>query len=167
LLSLPMEPLDYPRSDPGPNSLLTTLPNGDNLSRFFVSLRAGSGYVGVTSLTGSRFGTDAAKVQAMMSEVRARGLLVLDTRVGSHTMLKDMADKMGVPFAVSARSIDDDPSPYAIDQALADIERRVVSEGKVVALVSPLPSSLDRLEVWLKKLGAKGIALAPLSAVVQ
>jgi len=74
---------------------------------------------------------------------------------------------MGVPFAVSARSIDDDPSPYAIDQALADIERRVVSEGKVVALVSPLPSSLDRLEVWLKKLGAKGIALAPLSAVVQ
>lgn len=167
VLSIPMEPIDYPRSDPGPNTLLTSLPNSDNLTRFFVALKSGTGYVGVTSLTGSRFATDAAKLQPVMEEVRSRGLLILDTRTNAHSLVRDMADKMGIPYAVTARSIDENPAPYAIDAALAEIEQRARTEGAVVVIASPLPSTLDRLEVWIQKIAQRGVVLAPLSAVVQ
>lgn len=167
VLSVPMEPLDYPQSDPGPNTLLTSLPNADNLGRFFVALKSGSGYIGITSMTASRFATDAAKLQPILEEVKARGLLALDARTGTNALLKDMADRMDIPLAVVARTIDADPAPYAIDAALADIERRAREQGGVVAVASPLPSTLDRLEVWLSRLEKNNIALAPLSAVVQ
>lgn len=167
LISLPMEPLDYPRSDPGPNTLLTSLPNSDNLTRLFMAMKSGTGYIGVTSLTGSRFVTDAAKLQPILEEVKGRGLLILDTRSAPHSLIKDMAEKMDIPLAVSARTIDGNPSAYAIDAALADVEQRARMDGAVVIVASPLPTTLDRLEVWIQKISQRGLALAPLSAVVQ
>ena len=33
-----MEPFDYPRSDPGPNTLLSNIPNADNIQRLLWAL---------------------------------------------------------------------------------------------------------------------------------
>ena len=49
LLQVPMEPFDYPRSDPGPATLLTSLPNGDNMDRLLTAMRRMVGYVGITT----------------------------------------------------------------------------------------------------------------------
>lgn len=167
LLSLPMEPLDYPRSDPGPDTLLTALPNADNLQRFLSFLKRGVGYVGVTTLSGSRFVADMDKVEPIMDTLHARGLLVLDPHNSARSVIKDIAKKIHVPVAVSLRAIDSNPTPQAIDAALTQLEQTARIEGEVVAMASPLPITLERIEKWAQGLSSRGFVLAPLSAVVE
>ncbi len=100
-----MEPLDYPRSDPGPNSLLTSLPNSDNLQRFLSFLKKGVGYVGVTSLSGSRFVADMEKIRPVMETVRERGLIVLDAHMAARVPFR-CREGVRIPMAVSTRLID-------------------------------------------------------------
>lgn len=167
LISIPMEPLNYPRSDPGPRTLLTGLPDADNLDRLNWAMRRGTGYVGVTTSSGSRFTTEASKLEPMLAALKQRGLLVFDARTSLHTVMMTVAKIQKIPTAIASRKIDDDPSPDAIDTALAQLEQLARTEGQVVGIASPLPATIDRLELWIKKLPEKGIALAPISAVVR
>lgn len=166
ILSLPMEPTGYPRNDPGPGTLLMSLSNRENVSRLTKFLGVGKGYVGVTTMSGRRFLNDPQKVRPVIDVMRRRGLLMLDTEVTAHSTLADLARKGRVPFAVNGMVIDKRPSPYAIEQALARVEKMAMLHGSVVAIASPLPLTLGRLQDWLKSLKNKGFALAPLSAVV-
>lgn len=167
LLSVPMEPFDYPHSDPGPNTLLTNVPDGDNLRRLSLALRRGTGYVGITTLSGSRFTTTPDKLTPVLEALRDRGLMVFDVRVAPHSVLKDLAKQIKVPVAASTQRIDRNPAPEAIDSALDQLEQTARLNGRAVGVASSLPVTLDRLEPWIKGLPSRGIALAPLSAVVE
>ena len=167
LLMLPMEPFDYPRSDPGPNALLTTLPNTDNLGRLYWALRQSTGYVGITTLSGSRFTTDPDKLAPVLDVLHKRGLMIFDARIAPHSAIMDMARNMHVPAVVATARIDQNPSPEAIDIALDQLEKTARLTGHAVGITSSLPVVMDRLQVWLKDLPQHGIALAPLSAMVQ
>lgn len=167
LLSLPMEPFDYPQSDPGPQSLLTSLPNSDNIERLQRFLSVGWGYVGVTTASGSRFSADIDKLTPVLEELRRRGLLVLDANVTSRTTMGAAAQQISLPFAVSSITIDRVPVAEEIDEALAAVEQTARVQGSAVAYASPLPVTVDRLELWSKGLAQRGIVLAPVSAVVQ
>lgn len=167
VLALPMEPFDYPRSDPGPHTLLTSQSNSDNLIRLLWGLRQASGYVGVTTLTGSRFTTDPEKLTPILDELHKRGLMIFDAHVAPHSVVGDLAHNIHMPVTTSAVTLDLDPSPLAIDTALNQLEKNARINGAAIAIASTSPTTLDRLEVWLKDLPQRGIALAPLSAMVK
>jgi polysaccharide deacetylase 2 family uncharacterized protein YibQ len=166
LLETPMEPFDFPRSDPGPNTLLTTLPNSDNIVRFRAALRQGTGYVGVTTLSGSRFTTAPDKLKPILDELRARGLMVFDARVAPHSALMDLARDNQVPTAVATQRFDQNLAPDAIDGALEDLAKTTLLNGRAVGIAEATPVLLDHLQAWLKTLPQRGIALAPVSAMV-
>ncbi len=167
LLDIPMEPFDYPRSDPGPHALLTTLPTPDNIRRLYWGLRQGGGYVGVTTLSGSRFTTETNKLTPILQVLRERGLMFLDARIAPHSAVKDVAYDMNYPAVVVNVRIDQNLSPEAIDAALSQLEQTARLTGKAVGLAMPTPLVLDKLQEWLKKLPERGLALAPVSAVVM
>jgi len=167
LLSLPSEPFDFPRSDPGPNALLTNLPGSDIVQRINWALKQGSGYVGVTTLSGSRFTTDPSKVSLLLDVLKRRGLMVFDARVAPHSVLRDMAKQSQIPVAISSIHIDKEPSPAAIDASLRQLEQAAQLNGRAVGVASPLPVTLDHLETWAKQLAGRGVVLAPVSAVVE
>ncbi|MBI3436434.1 MAG: divergent polysaccharide deacetylase family protein, partial [Proteobacteria bacterium] len=61
LLQVPMEPLDFPDNDPGPQTLLTSLTPEQNLDRLYWLMSRFRGYVGIANFMGARFtATDAA-----------------------------------------------------------------------------------------------------------
>ena len=76
LLQIPLEPLDYPTNDPGPHTLLTTLPPEENLKRLQWLMSRFTGYVGVTNLMGAKFEPTQASFVPVLEEVKARGLLI-------------------------------------------------------------------------------------------
>lgn len=167
LIAVPMEPFDYPGNDPGPNTLLTSLPNSDNVQRLISALRMGVGYVGITTLSGSRFTTDATKVAPVLDEIKNRGLMVLDANIASHSVIESISHELQIPVAVNVRTIDSDPMPSSIDQALLDLEKTARVRGSAVGVASPLPVTLERIEKWSQTLADRGIVLAPLSAVAK
>jgi polysaccharide deacetylase 2 family uncharacterized protein YibQ len=167
ILEVPMEPFDYPRSDPGPDTLLASLPNSDNISRLYMTMRHANGYVGITTLSGSRLTTDPGKLSPILQVLHDRGLMILDARAAPHSAVTDMAREAGVPVATLTRRLDNDLSPEAISTALNDLEKSAILNGRAVGVTAATPVMLDQLQRWTKELPQHGIALAPASALVR
>ncbi len=167
LLQIPMEPFDFPRSDPGPGTLLTSLPNSDNLARLMKALRSATGYVGVTTVSGSRFTTDSIKLGPVLDQLHKRGLMVLDARAAPHSVVTDMARNANIPAATVTERLDSDLSPEGIAAALDDLEKTARQNGRAVGITSATPLMINQLQAWAKTLSDHGIALAPISAMVQ
>ena len=55
VLEVPMEPFDFPDSDPGPHTLRAGVDEDSNIQRLTWTLSRFTGYAGVTNLLGRRF----------------------------------------------------------------------------------------------------------------
>jgi len=167
MLAVPMEPLNYPRDDPGPNALLTMLGPDRNLERLEWSLGKVVGYVGITSTTGSKFTGNQAAVQPMIDALKARGLLFVDARANPKSVAGPLATLAGVPRALADRTIDRDLSRGAIDDQLHELETLAKANGAAVGMASPYPTTIERIALWMTALSDRGFVLAPASAVVN
>ncbi len=167
LLQIPSEPFDYPNSDPGPDTLLTALPNSDNLERLLKGMRRATGYVGITSVVGTRFTADTNKLTPMLEAMNQRGLMVFDARSTPHSVVGDVARNLNMPAAIATQKLDSDLSPDAITEALGDLEKTARQSGRAIGVTSASPVMIAQLQAWANTLPERGIALAPLTALVQ
>lgn len=167
LLGIPMEPASYPRSDPGPRALLTTLSDTENLNRLRWSLGRASGYVGVINLMGSRFTASRRHMAPVLTELQQRGLMFVDIRSAARGSLSALAGKIGVASVSSTHLLDGTASRTAIDARLAALENAARDQGSAVATASGLAVSLERIARWAESLGRRGIVLAPVSALAR
>ena len=165
LIDLPMEPASFPRDDPGPQALLTSLDAQTNLARLDWTLRRAEGYVGVATYMGSRFTTDAANLAPIMAELARRGLLMLDSRAAANSLAAKLAAEAGAAHAINDRFIDNEASRVAIDGRLQQVERIARTAGVAVAMGYAYPVTIERLTAWSRGLAGKGLVLAPISAV--
>ena len=167
IISIPMEPFDYPRSDPGPNTLLTSLPNSDNIQRLMWALRQSVGYVGITTFSGSRFTTDPEKMRPVFDIAKQRGLMLFDARTAPHSIISNLGREDHIPYATATLQIDDMMTPDSIDNALERLEKEARLNGRAVGIAASTPMTLDHIQSWLKDLPSRGVSLAPLSAMAQ
>jgi polysaccharide deacetylase 2 family uncharacterized protein YibQ len=167
MLDLPMEPADFPRNDPGPNTMLVSLDPDRNQQRLLSALGRVSGYVGVTSLSGSRFTGAPDSIRPMLTEVNRRGLMFLDALAEARSPAAREATKIGLPRAIGDGFIDAIPSKAAIEAQLRNLEEAARLDGAAVGIATPYPVTLDHLSQWIATLEAKGIVLAPITALVN
>jgi polysaccharide deacetylase 2 family uncharacterized protein YibQ len=126
------------------------------------------GYVGITTLTGSRLTASTEHVRPVVEVLRNRGLILLDARVADRSAAAALATQMNVPRALVDTRIDDVPVAGLIDENLASLERAARQNGVAVGLgFAENPVTIDRIVFWAETLEAKGIVLAPLTAVVN
>jgi hypothetical protein len=167
LLDLPMEPINFPANDPGPHTLLTSLTAEQNKVRLHWLLGRVTGYVGVVNRMGSRFTASETHVRPVLKELSKRGLLFVDSRSSLRSIAGRMATEIGLPRAINNRFIDAEASRSAIDTRLQEIEQIARTSGYAVGIGSPFPVTIARLVNWVKTLDRKGLALAPISALVN
>ncbi len=168
LLDLPMEPTTYPDDDPGPQALLTALSSQQNLDRLHWTLNRTTGYVGVVPTMGSRFAASEKHMTPILKALKDRGLLFLDSRASDDSVAARLASEIGVPRAINDRPLDwAQASRVAIDARLVQLENVARSEGFAVAMGRPYPVTIERLREWAKGLNARGLVLAPISAVAD
>ena len=168
LINLPLEPLDYPTNDPGPQALFTAFEANENLERLNWALSRVTGYVGVSTHMGSRFTTSREAMAPIIEVLQKRGLLFLDTRSSARSVATGLATELGVPRAINDRFLDArDVSRVTIDARLEEVERIAREIGVSVAVGQAYPVTIERIRAWVQTLEAKGIVLAPVSAVVN
>ena len=167
LIMVPMEPLNYPANDPGPETLLTSLSEQDNLKRLHGVMARFTGYVGLVNHMGSRFTASADAVRPMMAELYARGVMFLDARSTQYSTAARIADEVGVPRAVNNRYIDNDADAAEIQKHLIELENVARTFGAAVGIGRPYPVTVDTITTWAAGLDAKGLILAPVTAVAN
>lgn len=167
LLDLPMEPLDYPEQDPGPYTLLTSLDPKQNLFKMQWLLSRATAYVGVTNHMGSRFTTSGPDLKPVLEQIKARGLLFLDSRSSEQSVAAKMAKDTAMAWAVNNRFIDATASRDAIDNELGEVQKIAKKTGYAVAMGSAYPVTIERVAAWIPKAEAAGFAIAPVSAIAD
>ncbi len=164
-----MEPQGYPLNDPGNRALLTGASPAANAQRLEWALTRFAGYVGATGALGELRGERFAATDQMaplLGLLADRGLLYVDPR-------PNLPRPPGLPAPRGAGRavdivLDDPPGRQEIDRHLAQLEQLARDRGAAIGLAGrPSPLNVDRIAVWASALATHGLALAPVSVVVQ
>jgi polysaccharide deacetylase 2 family uncharacterized protein YibQ len=167
LLEVPLEPFDYPDSDPGPDTLLTGQAPRDNLDKLFNVMAKFGGYVGLINHMGARFTASTADFAPVMEELGARGLGYLDDGSSNRSVATQLAAANGVEFGRADMTLDQNPSRGAILEQLAALEARAADAGQAIGVISALPISVQTLAEWAGAIEDQGFAIVPVSALMK
>lgn len=166
LLQVPMEPYDYPDSDPGPNTMRVGQRQDENAERLTRAATKIIGYGGLMNLAGSRLMADADSFTPVLTFAARRGLLFFESGAGAKPAGLQLAAQTRAPYVQSALAIDADPDGADIDRKLSDLETMARANGIAAATASAYPITLAHLKTWAQGLSGRGFVLVPASAIV-
>lgn len=166
MVHVPMEPLSATQNA-GPGVLTTRLGEEEILRNLRGALARFDGYVGINNHMGSRFTSYAPGMATVMSELKGRGLLWLDSRTGPNTVGMVEAKSYQVPSVERDVFLDDNPFTAMVDKQLLLLEGVVRKRGWGVAIGHPKDATIQSLARWLPTLKDKGIVAVPISEIVR
>ncbi|MGB5215785.1 MAG: divergent polysaccharide deacetylase family protein [Anderseniella sp.] len=163
-IHLPMEPFGYPSIDPGPHTLLTSVPAQKNLDSLHWHLSRFSGYAGVTNYLGAQFASNNDAISPILKELGKRGLIYVDD--GSKGLLRatQLAGILGLNARSAVVNLDGDGTPASVLAALQKLEAQARHSGIAIATGSGLPSTIEAIDQWAQGLAGRNILLVPVSA---
>jgi polysaccharide deacetylase 2 family uncharacterized protein YibQ len=167
LLQIPLEPNNYPAVDPGPHTLLTTLPPQENMKRLQWLMSRYTGYVGVTNHMGEKFESATDSFVPVLEELKRRGLLYVDDGSTPDSPASKAANTLGLEYSVVSVQIDGSQSAAEIEKQLAKLEEAAKQQGTAIGVVRLKPAASKQLAAWASKLEGKGLVLVPVSAAVR
>jgi polysaccharide deacetylase 2 family uncharacterized protein YibQ len=167
LLAIPLEPNDYPAEDPGPHTLLTTLPTDENIMRLHWLMSRYTGYVGVTNHMGAKFEATQSALQPVFAELQRRGLIYLDKSNAGSTTAATVATGVGLDYSVAQVRLDAGNSTAELAKALAELEATAKAKGTAIGVVTAAPATVKQIAEWASSLKSKGLVLVPVSAAMR
>lgn len=167
VLQIPLEPFDYPDNDPGPHTLLTSLPPEENVKRLKWLMARFTGYMGVTNTMGAKFTAAKEALRPILKELKSRGLVFVDDGASPRSNAQSLAREFDLGFIASQVVIDAELTRTDIRKSLAKLETIAQEQGLAIGVGSNLPVTLEQIAEWAEKLSEKGIDLIPISAAIR
>lgn len=167
LLEVPMEPFDFPDSDPGPHTLRAGVGEEANADRLTWALTRFTGYVGITNLLGGRLMADQDSLEPVMTFVARRGLLFFDSGPQNRSVGPDVARQIQAPYVQSVQTLDTIQTAMEIDARLSELEKLARTNGSAAGTGFLYPVTIERVAAWAKGLSGRGFVLVPASAIVS
>ena len=167
LMDIPMEPLGFPKNDPGRATLLTSSNEVENLNRLEHVMKKAGGYVGLLGTLGTKFMLHSETFLPVLKTIKQRGLIYVDSRSTPRSLGPELASSIQLPRAFNNIFIDKEPSNQKIKGKLDELEKIALKKRFAVGIAQPFPLTIEILSQWAEKLKAKQISLAPITAVVD
>lgn len=166
LLQVPLEPFDFPASDPGPHTLLVDAPLAENLDRLAWLMSQFTNFAGLATYAGGRFLADQAAMDALVAELAGRGLMLLDDGSATQSRANDYAAG-ALPFAAADMVIDRDLNAQSIAARLAQLETLARERGYAVATASAFQLTIEQISQWAEGMADRGVVLVPVTALAN
>jgi polysaccharide deacetylase 2 family uncharacterized protein YibQ len=168
IVQLPLEPSDYPVTNPGPETLLASSAPEENASRLGAILRRFDGYSGVTNFLGGRMLQSKAALRPILQDIKARGLIYIgEGNNNTHAVVRGLAGEIGLRYGGANVMIDAQPTPAAIQAALERLVAIARKEGSAIGLGYASRATIDQLAAWSQTLAAQAITLVPVGTLAQ
>lgn len=163
-MTLPMETLDFPDTDPGPHTILIGAPEHENISKLGGVLGRIAGYVGVIGGPDQIFLNAVNDMRPVLSSIYNHGLGFADGMETPGSVPATLALGMNAPYMNIDVWIDRTETAEAIRAQFERLEQTAREQGSAAGAIHPVPLSYQETERWLATLAGKGFILAPLSA---
>jgi polysaccharide deacetylase 2 family uncharacterized protein YibQ len=166
MLHAPMEPHGYPKTNPGPGALLTTMAGGEikaALDRLLDDLPQARG---VNKHMGSRFTEESEPLKAVMAELKRRQMFFVDSRTTPKSQALEAAAGAGVRSAARSIFLDNVVDPAAIRAQVSRLIALAQSEGQAIAIGHPHAATSQVLLDLARELRTQ-VQLVPASRLVK
>ncbi len=166
MLHLPMEPLEYPKVDPGEGALLTTMTPDELIAQLNKNLEAVPHAKGVNNHMGSRMTANSTQLYQIFSVLKQHDLFFIDSRTTAETLCKPSARLFQLPFFQRDVFLDNVVKKSAIKGQLQQLIAIAESHGEAVGIAHPYTITVDTLREMLPEIQKK-VDLVPASQVVR
>ena len=164
LLQVPLEPFNYPATDPGPNTLTARATPEENIERLRWFMGRLTNYVGVVNYMGARFTGEPDAMAPVLAEIGRRGLLYLDDGSSPRSRAAEVAGGV-LPFVRADMVLDADLNAAAIDQRLRQLQAIARERGYAIATATAFPVSVERIVAFVRAAAGRGVQIVPVSAL--
>lgn len=164
LLEVPMEPIDYPNSDPGPETLLTALPPQENLRRLNVHLQKSAHYQGVINTMGGRFLALEEVLFLPLRRIKEKALIFVDTEENHLSKSRKVSQKLNAPFLQSSVNINPLVYEENVEESFERAKSTVENSTVTVLTIRATPKTIKALDQWVENLkDREDLILLPLT----
>lgn len=165
IIHIPMEPINYPRENPGENAIYIQLSSGEISRRMERFIKQLPDCIGANNHMGSLATSDEPAMHTVMQSLRKHNLRFIDSRTTSGTVAYKVAQKNMVPALKRDIFLDEpDLSAANMDKKLAEISRISLSKPYVVAIMHcHTAAHLNYLTQFIARAQDNGFKLEPIS----
>lgn len=165
IVHMPMEPKDTDGHNPGNGALLVAMTDEEIAYLLEDGFKSVPGAIGLNNHMGSRFTEDPEKMRVVLSAVKDRGFLFLDSRTTSGTVGGALAREMKVRSAERNVFLDNKRDVDYIKGQLMEAAMIAKKRGKAVAIGHPYPETIRALREAFP--GLEAVELVRLSEIAE
>ena len=166
LLHLPMEPFDYPRTNPGPGALLLSMSANEILQIINNDFKKFPFVLGANNHMGSRFTENREKMAVVLESLKKRDLFFLDSLTTAQSVVPSLAEDLGVKYLQRNIFLDNEVAEGPIRQQLEKLIQVAQARGFAVGCGHPYPLLLQVLRDQFPDLKNK-VEIVSLSKLVK
>jgi polysaccharide deacetylase 2 family uncharacterized protein YibQ len=169
VLHLPLEPINYPRVNPGPGTLLVSM----SPRRVSTAVRRHLSQAGAVTAVANHMGSlatqDMTVMTALYREIKRRRIAFLHMTPAPGAVCKSLAAEMGVNYAepddvVDGEARQDDTK--ALDRRWNDLLKEARARGRMVVMMRATPLTKRWLPGALSAKRLGGVNIVPLTALL-
>jgi polysaccharide deacetylase 2 family uncharacterized protein YibQ len=152
MLHLPMEPGNYPRVNPGPGALLSSMGPDELIAQLNANLDDVPHASGVNNHMGSKLTASSEQMRQIFTILKKRNLFFVDSRTSADTLCRPSAELLRLPFAERDVFIDHEQTASFVRKQLKLLVKRARRQGYAIGIAHPHPITLEVLTDMLPEL---------------
>ncbi len=166
MLHLPMEPVEYPRINPGPGAILADMQPDTLLVQLRKDLGAIPYIKGVNNHMGSRITAMSDKMRQIFTVLKEKHLFFIDSRTSKYSVCRPCASLLQVRFAQRDVFLDNIQSNAYIKKQLKELIHIAIKHGTAIAIGHPYRATYAALKQEIPILKTK-VKIVPVSKLVS
>ena len=166
LCHLPMEPIDYPKQQPGANAIFTSMSDDEIAATTRRNVDAVPNARGVNNHMGSRATLDSRVMRDVLNAL-PKELYFIDSKTSGGSIAGRMAKEMNIPTASRNVFLDDVQSERAVRRQVEMLSEIAAERGVAVGIGHPYPVTIRVLNELAPSLRARGFRFVRASEVVH
>jgi len=168
ILHLPMEPEDYPETNPGPGALFLSMDSSQIESTILSDLKTVPGVSGVSNHEGSRFTANRARMREALSILKRKQLFFFDSNTSRYSVGEDVGRELGMTVFSNDIFLDTKDDYRSICRQLEKLHHRVLKSGTGIGIGhSHKKFTAAALADYIPKFKADGIEFVSLSELLR
>lgn len=168
LMGIPMEPNDYPDTDPGPLTLLKRDQWEQNLEHLNAIATPYDRPIGYINEFGNAYLASDVQNRRFIDWIQMEDAIFVENLIdNTNTPLNDLSKQISADYVPSDLQIDALANTNAIVARLRKLERDAKEKGYAVGIASPYPLTIEVIKQWVKDLDKRGVILSPISSIVE
>ncbi len=167
MLDLPMEPSNYPASDPGPHGLLAGKSAEDNATQLQWLMGRIQGYTGFVTPNNEVYSQNDPNFKNTLELLNVRGLMLVMPHEPVRKETKQLLNDSKIAYTLADVMLDEELSSEAIQARFTALEKIASKHGFAMAYTRGIPLTIQEIAAWSDKLESRGFTLVPVTYITS